>query len=129
MKDRQRYLIYFLMTIALGLLSRLDPCVDLLGTWIGDLLYATMVYWLVSIFVPMKTALIRALLAFAFCLGIELQQISQAAFLVELRNYRLGALVLGNSFSVLDIFLYLGGTSLAFFLDRPSRFLGKKDIS
>lgn len=120
-KARRNYLVGFLFTILLGLLSRLPLMVELLGTWLGDMLYATMIFWLISIVFPQQKSILRACIAFAFCLFIEVLQVSKASFLMELRSYRLGALVLGNSFSWSDLFLYFIGATAGILFDSLLR--------
>lgn len=118
MRPRLKYLLLFLLTILIGLLSRISVVRDLIGTWPGDTLYAVMMYWLWSILFPHQAKAKRALLALVSCFTIEFLQLYQADWILAIRASRLGALVLGSGFLVMDLVLYSFGVGLAFLLDR-----------
>lgn len=121
------YLLLGVLTIMIGLASRLPVITEWLGYWMGDLLYATMFFWFVSMVFPKQGRVFRWALAFTFCLIIELQQNSNASIFISLRKHPLGALVFGQGFSFSDIILYFFGSILGVILDRYFPFLKDTD--
>lgn len=105
-KLRLQYLILFLLIILLGIISRKISFIPL---WIGDFLYAVMIYFLVRILFPIKKSTIIALLALLICYGIEFLQLYQAEWIIELRQTLFGRYVLGQGFLWSDILAYTFG--------------------
>lgn len=118
MHPRFKYLLFFLLTIALGLGSRMSFFRDLIGTWPGDLLYAVMMYWLWSILFPHQAKAKTALFALSTCFAIELLQLYQAEWILVIRATRLGALILGSGFLISDLLWYSLGVLLAYSINR-----------
>ena len=85
---------------------------------LGDVLWAMMIMWLVSIALPGIRAASRALLALAICWAVELSQLYQADWINALRSHTLGHLVLGSSFDARDLVAYAAGVLIALILDR-----------
>ncbi|WP_281867906.1 DUF2809 domain-containing protein [Flavobacterium sp. GSB-24] len=115
MKSRVYYFIIFLSIIFLGILSRKISFIPL---WIGDFLYAVMIYFLVRIFLPLKKAFLIALLSLLICYSIEFLQLYQAEWIVELRKTLFGRYVLGQGFLWTDILAYTFGIAYAFLVEK-----------
>ncbi|TLM91923.1 ribosomal maturation YjgA family protein [Hymenobacter jeollabukensis] len=125
---RLRYAILSGLVLGLGLASRrfragLPAWV---GLYAGDVLWALLVFGLVSGLRPTWSARRRAAVAGAFSLVIELSQLWQAPWLQALRGTTPGALVLGRGFLWSDLACYAGGVLLGWALDgwlcrRPSQ--------
>ncbi|MDR6761560.1 signal transduction histidine kinase [Flavobacterium sp. 2755] len=114
-KFRIQYFILFFCTILLGILSRKISFIPL---WIGDALYAVMIYFLVRIFLPMKKAFIVALFSLLLCYGIEFLQLYQAEWIIELRKTLFGRYVLGQGFLWSDILAYTFGIAFVFLIEK-----------
>jgi hypothetical protein len=102
-------------TIIVGLLSRHFSVIPL---FIGDILWATMVYFIARfLFVKrsMKFALAVGLL---FCFAIEFSQLYKAQWINELRHTLFGHLVLGEGFLWSDLLCYLVGVGIGVFVDK-----------
>lgn len=84
----------------------------------GDVLYATMTYWLMGLFLPRLPALHLALLTLLFCFGIEFLKFVQAPWLVAARHSGAGRLVLGVGFHASNLVCYALGTALAWGAER-----------
>ncbi|KRD58395.1 hypothetical protein ASE40_18885 [Flavobacterium sp. Root935] len=117
MKSRVYYFIIFLSIIFLGILSRKISFIPL---WIGDFLYAVMIYFLVRIFLPLKKAFLIALLSLLICYSIEFLQLYQAECIVELRKTLFGRYVLGQGFLWSDILAYTFGIAVASLIEKNS---------
>ncbi|TDX11568.1 DUF2809 domain-containing protein [Flavobacterium sp. S87F.05.LMB.W.Kidney.N] len=115
MKSRVYYFIIFVSIIFLGILSRKISFIPL---WIGDFLYAVMIYFLVRIFLPLKKAFLIALLSLLICYSIEFLQLYQAEWIVELRKTLFGRYILGQGFLWSDILAYTFGIAYAFLVEK-----------
>ncbi|SEN15812.1 Protein of unknown function [Mucilaginibacter gossypiicola] len=108
-KNRITYFILIIITIVLGLLSRHFAIIPL---FIGDILWATMVYfimWFLFINKPIKFNVIAALI---FCFAIEFSQLYKAPWINELRHTLFGRLVLGDGFLWSDLLCYVIGVGM-----------------
>jgi hypothetical protein len=118
MKKRLIYIFFAAITIAIGLLSRTfidHPCIR---PYLGDVLYATMSYFLWSAVLPKLKPKSIWLISIVFCFSIEFLQLYQAAWIVEIRSYKLGALILGSGFVFSDLICYVIGASMTFIFDH-----------
>lgn len=103
---RVSYFMLIIATVMLGLLSRKLTFIPL---WVGDVLWATMVFYMLSfVFInrPLKQLVIISLF---FCYGIELSQLYQAVWINQIRQTTFGKLVLGQVFSWGDMLCYTLG--------------------
>ena len=108
-------------TIALGLLSR---TLRLGWVWwdkyLGDALYAAMVYALIRLVWPAKPSRIAAL-AMTVMAAIEIFQLTRIpAHLLASQHFRLAARLLGTEFSWLDLLAYAAGIGGTYFIHRQS---------
>jgi threonine/homoserine/homoserine lactone efflux protein len=113
-------------TIALGLATRrfrraLPAAV---GWYVGDVLWATMVYLLVGVVWPRASIRRLAMGTAAFALAIEVGQLYHAPWIDAVRGTRLGGLVLGFGFLWSDLACYAVGIALAVVIDRAVARLG-----
>lgn len=114
-KTRITYFLVFLSIIFLGILSRKISFIPL---WIGDFLYAVMIYFLVRIFLPFKNAFAIGCLSLLICYGIEFLQLYQADWIVALRKTLFGRYVLGQGFLWEDILAYTFGIFVVFAFEK-----------
>lgn len=114
-KTRITYFLVFLSIIFLGILSRKISFIPL---WIGDFLYAVMIYFLFRIFLPFKNAFAIACLSLLICYGIEFLQLYQGEWMIELRKTLFGRYVLGQRFLWEDILAYTFGILVVFVFEK-----------
>ncbi|MDH5413810.1 MAG: DUF2809 domain-containing protein [Flavobacteriaceae bacterium] len=117
---RQRRLFYIFLVIAtvvFGLLSRADFIPTLIYPYLGDVLYALMVFFLLGLLFPSMYSIKLTLLAIIICFLIELSQLYQADWINALRNTRLGGLLLGYGFLWSDLVSYFIGGLLGFSIE------------
>lgn len=100
--------------ILLGLLSRIFP---FLGSFPGDALWATAVYLGWAFVLPKKPFKVVAFLALLTAFSVEFLQLYQASWLMALRSYTLGRLVLGTTFYWPDLIAYTFGVLVGLLLD------------
>ena len=122
-RSRLTYALLVALTIPLGLAARKFSF--LLPLWLaknaGDVLYATMAFWLVGFLFPRLSTLHAALAATLFCFGIEILKFSQAPWLVAARHSRAGALVFGAGFHTSNLLCYVIGVGVAVGVERALR--------
>lgn len=112
--NRLNYFILILFVIILGILSRKISVIPL---FIGDVLYAVLIYFgLRFLFIHLKTHK-TFLLSLLFCFSIETLQLAQMDWLIGLRKTTLGHYILGQGFLWLDLLCYIFGTLMAFIID------------
>jgi len=125
-KTRITYFLIFLSIIFLGILSRKTSFIPL---WIGDFLYAVMIYFLVRIFLPFKNAFAIVLLSLFICYGIEFLQLYQGEWMIELRKTLFGKYVLGQGFLWEDILAYTFGIIVAFCTEKITlNYINQKSV-
>ncbi|BDD06011.1 ribosomal maturation YjgA family protein [Aureibacter tunicatorum] len=119
---RFQYFLLFISTILLGLGSRkfdyLLP--NFIAAYAGDTLWALMIYWgtrMVFTHIRIQTALYFALI---FCFTIEISQLYQAEWILQVRATKLGALILGHGFLWSDLICYIVGCVFGYYVDKNS---------
>ena len=105
-KARLRYCILICLIIVLGLLSRRFSVIPL---WVGDVLWATMIYFIVRFFLLKSPALKIALISAAISYAIEFSQLYTADWIDNLRHTFLGRMILGEGFLWADLLSYTIG--------------------
>jgi len=114
MHKRVTYFILTIITIIVGLLSRHFSFIPL---FIGDILWATMVYFICQfLFIEKKTKFV-ALISLLFCFGIEFSQLYKAPWIDNLRHTLFGRLVLGETFLWGDLLSYTFGIIIGVLLE------------
>jgi len=112
--SRIQYFILVLIVIILGITSR-----KIVGapTFLGDTLYAVMIYFgLRMVFINLnlkKTAILALLFSFA----IEFLQLYDAEWMLTIRTTTFGHYVLGQGFLWSDLGFYTLGVIMAFWMD------------
>lgn len=104
-----------LATVLLGLTSRRWP---VLGSMPGDVLYATLLYFLLRTLSPRARREHVALIALALSISVEVSQLWHPAWLDALRATRLGGLALGHTFLPSDLACYVVGALLPLAVER-----------
>lgn len=83
----------------------------------GDALWAAMIYWGFK-FLFAQNSKVTALYALVFCFLIEFSQLYHEPWIDQIRNTRLGSLVLGFGFLWSDLICYSVGIFLSVQADR-----------
>jgi len=118
-RNRYLYFVFIVLTILAGLASR--HFVHMLPQWttlyLGDALWALMVYFLFGFLLKRRKPATIALFAIAFSFCIEISQLYHAPFIDAVRATRLGGLILGFGFLWTDLLCYMVGISVGFCLE------------
>ncbi|ACA56696.1 DUF2809 domain-containing protein [Clostridium botulinum] len=122
MNHKRNRLVYGFATFIvmfLGLCSRklkyFIP--DFLNVYLGDALWALMIFMLYGfIFKGTKTKIV-ALMALAFCYFIEISQLYHSNWIDNIRKTTLGGLVLGYVFSWKDLLAYAIGIGIGIIVE------------
>lgn len=120
--SRLRYFCIVLLVIFLGICSRKIEGIPL---FIGDLLYAIMIFYVVKMLFIKNTAIKSAVIAILICYSIEFFQLYQADWITTIRKSLLGRYVLGEGFLWSDILAYTFGVAIAYFIDSQTNKLQK----
>ncbi|NRF91704.1 DUF2809 domain-containing protein [Paenibacillus frigoriresistens] len=120
MNSRIKYFLAIITSVVLGLSSRtfsgLIP--HFITKHAGDVLWASMVYFGFR-FIFIKRSLIWAAgTSVIFSFAIEFSQLYQAEWIVEIRNTVIGSLILGRGYVTVDLFRYVIGIIIAFWIDK-----------
>jgi hypothetical protein len=108
---RLTYILSALLVIVAGLLSRSIAGIPL---WVGDVLWALMVYLAVRalfINIPLKQVVLISLL---FCFCIEFSQLYQSVWINRIRQTLPGRLILGQGFLWGDLLAYMVGIAMGY---------------
>jgi hypothetical protein len=124
-RNRISYSLLFLLTIALGLLSRrlnylLPNSINLI---LGDAIWAMMIFVGLGVIFNQYSTIRVAIISIVFCYAIELSQLYHAPWIDAIRNTTLGALVLGFGFLWSDVLAY----SIGIIFVASLEFLFKKN--
>jgi len=113
-RNRIFYSFAVLTVIILGLCSRKFAAglPEWINTYLGDALWALMLYLIIATLFKNKKIKTIAILSLLFCYLIELSQLYHAAWIDSIRNTTLGGLVLGFGFLWSDIIAYTIGIAL-----------------
>jgi hypothetical protein len=130
LRTRTPYIALALGTIALGLGVHWRGGVlgSTLRDVLGDALWAAMVAWWVGAVAPGTSLRIRAAVALALCVGVELSQLYHTTALDALRSTTVGQLVLGSGFDPRDLAAYALGVLVAVCLERVLDRRGNRGI-
>lgn len=114
MHKRLTYLILTIITIILGLLSRHFKSIPL---FVGDILWATMVYFIMQFLFISRERRLSVITSVIFCFAIEFSQLYRAPWINNLRHTLFGRLVLGEGFLWSDLLCYLAGIGMGLMID------------
>lgn len=115
LKVRAIYILFIIITIGLGLLSRKIIWLPLAT---GDALYAVMVYWGFRFLFIHRTKSIALLLSIVCCFVIEFLQLLQHPVLIEIRTHPFLRLIFGQGFLWTDLLAYSSGATLVYLVDK-----------
>ncbi len=115
MQKRRLFITLIIITIIVGLLSRQFTFIPL---FIGDILWATMVYFICRFLFINKETKFIVLVSLLFCYGIEFSQLYKAPWIDNLRHTLFGRLILGETFLWGDLLSYSIGIALGVFIER-----------
>lgn len=115
-KTRIKYFLLIATTIVIGLLSRHFKVIPL---FIGDILWATMVYFIMRFLFINKSQAFVISASLLFCFAIEFSQLYKAPWINGIRHTLFGRLVLGEGFLWSDLLCYVVGIALAVLIDKP----------
>ncbi len=113
-KSRFIWIALIFITMTLGLLSRHYAAIPL---FIGDILWATNVYFIVRFLFVNKNSRWVVMASLAFCYLIEFSQLYKAAWINQLRHTLFGRLVLGEVFMWGDLLSYTIGIGIAILVE------------
>ena len=113
MKERIRLLFIILILIVLGLLSR---TIRLLPDFVGDAIWAMMIYCCWRIILLRKERFVSALASLATSFVVEFSQLLTMDWFVRIRSTFLGHMLLGQGFLWSDLVAYAVGIVVIFIL-------------
>lgn len=110
-RNRYIYALTICLTIGAGLLSRKASSLlpSFLNLYLGDALWAFMIYQMVGFLWPQKTMRSVGTISLLFCYAIEVSQRYHAPWIDSIRHTTLGGLILGFGFLWSDIVAYSAG--------------------
>ncbi|CDM68181.1 putative membrane protein [Clostridium bornimense] len=114
-RNRITYLMCIIVVIILGLASRTyeDILPVFIGKYIGDVLWAFMIY-LIIVFLFKRISVIKvSLISLLICYGVEFLQLYQSEWINNIRDTVIGSLILGHGFLYTDLICYIVGIVLA----------------
>ena len=117
-RNRKIYLGLIIITIIVGILSRTNLIPELIYPYVGDFLYALMFFFIIGFLFPNVKTLKIALISISICYIIELFQLYQSEWINNIRNNKLGGLILGFSFLWSDIISYTLGGFTGFIFEK-----------
>lgn len=108
MKKRLQYLIITAFVMIMGLLSRKYMYIfpKSIAPFIGDMLWAMMVYFGLRFLNPKLKIITTLILAIIFSFSIEISQLYQADWINNIRSTTIGGLILGHGFLFEDLISY-----------------------
>ena len=113
-KPRFIYCCSTLLVILIGIASRAFGSIPL---FVGDVLYAVMIYFIVCFLLPKMKSSSVFFIALLLCFAIELQQTLEFSWLVTIRKTLMGRYILGQGFLWSDLFYYTLGVLIAVVTD------------
>lgn len=119
MKIRIKYVVVTMFIMIMGLLSRkyMNIFPKAIAPFVGDMLWAMMVYFGLRFLIPKLKLTKTLILAIVFSFSIETSQLYQADWINNIRATTLGGLVLGHGFLFEDLISYSLGIVMGCLLD------------
>ncbi|MGW6191882.1 ribosomal maturation YjgA family protein [Bacillus cereus] len=113
-RNRLLYALFTIVVIILGLSSRKFAFAlpDLLNDYLGDALWALMIFAGFGFLFPKIETKNLAFISLIFCYGIEISQLYHAEWIDSIRATTLGGLVLGYGFLWSDLVAYTIGVGV-----------------
>lgn len=118
--NRFFYLFLALTVMCLGLLSRkmIDYIPDIIDLFLGDVLWALMIYFLIRFTFRNLSIKNSAIISILFCFTVEFSQLYHSPWIDNIRTTTIGGLVLGYGFLWSDLVSYIIGIGLGFFIEN-----------
>ncbi|MDM5433674.1 DUF2809 domain-containing protein [Bacillus hominis] len=118
-RNRLLYVVFTIIVIILGLSSRKFAFAlpDLLNDYLGDALWALMIFTGFGFLFPKIETKKLAFISLIFCYGIEISQLYHAEWIDSIRATTLGGLVLGYGFLWSDLVAYTIGVGVGMFCE------------
>ena len=122
-RNRSAYAIYIIAVILLGLASRSgSPLIpELFKEYAGDTLWALTVYLTIAFIFPHFSIKRIWIIAAMISLAVETSQLYHSAWIDQIRQSRLGGLLLGHGFLWSDLLCYCSGISIGALLRELQR--------
>lgn len=118
-RNRFLYFVFILLTIGLGLASRrITVSPQWVHLYLGDILWALMVFWGVGFLFSQKSSGFVASITLAFSIFIEISQLYHAEWIDTIRHTTLGGLILGFGFLWSDVICYTIGAAMGFVYEK-----------
>ena len=117
-RNRIIYSLLIIMIIGIGLVSRADFIPKLICPYLGDVLYTLMIYFIIGFLFPRFHSLKVALISIVICFIIELSQLYEPDWIIEIRRNKLGGLIIGYGFLCSDLISYIIGGVMGFGLEH-----------
>ncbi|GLV64393.1 hypothetical protein Bmyc01_30630 [Bacillus mycoides] len=113
-RNRLLYAVFTIIVIILGLSSRKFAFAlpDLLNDYLGDALWALMIFAGFGFLFPKIATKKLAFISLIFCYGIEISQLYHVPWIDNIRATTLGGLVLGYGFLWSDLVAYTIGVGV-----------------
>ncbi len=113
-RHRLLYAVFTIIVIILGLSSRKFAFAlpDLLNDYLGDALWALMIFAGFGFLFPKIATKKLAFISLIFCYGIEISQLYHVPWIDNIRATTLGGLVLGYGFLWSDLVAYTIGVGV-----------------
>ncbi|PFN27912.1 DUF2809 domain-containing protein [Bacillus cereus] len=113
-RNRLLYAMFTIVVIILGLSSRKFAFAlpDLLNNYLGDALWALMIFTGFGFLFPKIETKKLAFISLIFCYGIEISQLYHESWIDSIRATTLGGLVLGYGFLWSDLVAYTIGVGV-----------------
>lgn len=118
-RNRLLYAVMMIVVIILGLWTRKMAYIipDFLDAYLGDALWALMIFIGFGFIFRDKKTKIVALIAISFCFLIELSQLYHANWIDNIRKTTLGGLILGYGFLWTDLLAYSIGVGMGMIIE------------
>ena len=116
-----RLLVAIIVVVALGMSTRRSFAPPFVQLYVGDVLWGALFFLLGALAWPRQSSLLLAVAAIVTTELIELSQLCQADWMLQLRATRLGGLLLGHQFLWSDVCAVAIGGALAALLDASAQ--------
>ncbi|WP_236904904.1 DUF2809 domain-containing protein [Clostridium formicaceticum] len=117
-RNRCIYLILIVLVIILGLGSRSGFGPKWIHLYVGDVLWALMLFFIVGLVFKEKNTYWVAVTAVSIAFLVEFSQLYQATWINAIRHTKIGGLVLGFGFLWTDLLSYTIGISIGVLLEK-----------
>ena len=126
-RNRITYLMCIIVVMMLGLaLRRYEDILPVfIGKYLGDVLWALMIYLIIAFLLKKVSAIKVLVISLLIIYWIEFSQIYQNEWINNIRETVIGSLILGHGFLYTDLICYIVGIVLGFVFEML--FLASKE--